>query len=206
MDNAPFWLCAAQEYERVGPVTGDELYTKARNAALALQILSPSGAMHIFLKFQRMDAGYDNIGARHQMELCTTLLGKFVSAERLGLEVEFPAVYGGVSRAFREEVVRLQNPIILLEQGMQACHPSLSTLMFVMGLDMVFMAGGIDNFMRRVGGFLGVNSFVFPVLSILERQPAAVVERCSTISTNSVTSSRTVRKFRSPHTGTSTRS
>src|ERR1700691_1354995 len=75
MNEARFWLCAAQEYEYVDAVTGDELYTRARNAALALQIVSPSGGMHIFLKFQRMDAGYDNIGAVHQRELCTTLLG-----------------------------------------------------------------------------------------------------------------------------------
>lgn len=174
MNDARFWLCAVQEYEHVGPVTGDELYSRARSAALALQIISPSGGMHIFLKFQRTDTGYDNIGAHHQKELCTTLLGKFGSAERLGLETDFPAVYAGVSRAFEDRVVRLQNPIILLEQGMQTGHVSLGTLMFVMGLDMVFMAGGIDNFMKRLGGFLGARSFVFPALT-LERQPAAVV-------------------------------
>src|SRR5579863_749245 len=57
MDDARFWLCAVQEDEYVGPVTGDELYTGARSAALALQIISPSGGMPIFLKFQRTDNG-----------------------------------------------------------------------------------------------------------------------------------------------------
>ena len=36
MNEARFWLCAAQEYEYVDAVTGDELYTRARNAAFVL--------------------------------------------------------------------------------------------------------------------------------------------------------------------------
>jgi hypothetical protein len=34
--------------------------------------------------------------------------------------------------------------------------------MCVMGLDMLFMAGTLRPFVSRVGGFLGLNSFVFP--------------------------------------------
>jgi hypothetical protein len=94
-----------------------------------------------------------------------------MSAEKLGLEKDFEAVYTGISRAFAAKVVRFQNPVILLEQGMQTGHVSLGTLMFVMGLDMIFMAGGIDNFMKRLGGFLGVDSYVFPPVSSLDLQP-----------------------------------
>jgi hypothetical protein len=175
MDEAKYWICASQEYEYVLPQTGDELYTKARNAALALQVLAPSGAMHVFLKFQRTDSGYDNIGALHLKELCRTRLGKLMSAEKLGLEKDFKAVYTGISRAFAEKVVRFQNPVILLEQGMQTGHVGLGTLMFVMGLDMIFMAGGIDNFMKPLGGFLGPDSYVFPPVSSLDLQPSTTV-------------------------------
>src|SRR5713101_1475305 len=52
MDEAKYWICASQEYEYVLPDAGEELYAKARNGALALQVIAPSGAMHIFLKFQ----------------------------------------------------------------------------------------------------------------------------------------------------------
>lgn len=175
MDEAQYWLCAGKEYEYVFPQTGDELYAKARNAAMALQVICPSGAMHVFLKFQRTDNGYDNIGALHLRELCRTPLGKLISAEKLGLEQDFEAVYAGLSRAFMEKVVRFQNPVILLEQGMQTGHVPLATLMFVMGLDMVFMAGGIDSFMKRLGGFLGVESYVFPPLSSRSIRPNTIV-------------------------------
>ncbi len=107
--------------------------------------------MHVFLKFQKTDTGYDNIGALHLKELCRTRLGNLISAEKLGLAKDFDAVYAGISRAFTENVVRFQNPVILLEQGMQTGHVSLGTLMFVMGLDMIFMAGGIDNFHKALG-------------------------------------------------------
>jgi hypothetical protein len=175
MDKAKYWVCAVQEYEYVLPQTGDELYAKARHAALALQVIAPSGAMHVFLKFQRTDTGYDNIGAHHLKELCRTRIGQLVSAEKLGLANDFEAVYTGISRAFTEKVVRFQNPVILLEQGMQTGHPSLGTLMFVMGLDMIFMAGGIENFMKRLGGFIGIDSYVFPPLSSLGLRPNTLV-------------------------------
>jgi len=84
MTKAKYWICASREYEYVLPGTGDELYAEARNAALAVQVISPSGAMHIFLKFQRTDNGYDNIGAHHLKELCCTSLSKLISAEELG--------------------------------------------------------------------------------------------------------------------------
>lgn len=175
INNAKYWLCASAECEYVLPQTGDELYTKARNAAMALQLIAPSGAMHVFFKFQKTDNGYDNIGALHLKELCRTRLGKLMSAERLGLAKDFDAVYAGISRAFTEKVVRFQNPVILLEQGMQTGHVSLGTLMFVMGLDMIFMAGGIDNFIKRLGGFLGPDSYVFPPVSSLDLQPGTMV-------------------------------
>jgi hypothetical protein len=86
MNDAKYWLCASEEHEYALHETGQDLYVKAHNAALALQVLAPSGAMHIFLEFQRTNKGYDNIGARHLKELCHTLLGNYISAEKLGLK------------------------------------------------------------------------------------------------------------------------
>jgi UDP-2,3-diacylglucosamine pyrophosphatase LpxH len=172
---AKYWLCASNEYEYVYGDVDDELYTKARNAAWALQIICPSGGKHIFLKFQKTEKGYDNTGSQRPKELCSTLLGRLTFLEHQGLQKDFDAVYVGVQRAFTEKVVRLQNPILLLEHGMQICNVNLGALMFVMGLDMLFMAGEIDTFLKRVGGFLGLDSLIFPSDSIMNRQPNTVV-------------------------------
>jgi hypothetical protein len=172
--NRRYWLCAAKEYEHVYGHVGDELYEAAFHAAMALQIICPTGAKHIFLKFQRTSKGWDNIGSRHPKELCSTPLGRITHLERQGLG-HFDAVYAGIRRAFAEKLVRLQNPILLLEHGMQIGNVNLGSLMFVMALDMLFMAGEISPFMQRLGGFLGLDSLIFPPNSLRNYQPKTTV-------------------------------
>jgi hypothetical protein len=75
---------------------------------------------------------------------------------------QFRQGYAGVRRAFTEKVVRIQNPILLLEHAQQIANIPLAATMCAMGLDMLFMAGKINPFVSRLGGFLGLDSFVFP--------------------------------------------
>lgn len=172
--NAKYWLCVSKHYEELTPASGQELFAAARCAMWALQIINPSGATNIFLKLHEKPEGFDCVGSEHLRPLCTTLMGNIISVEEQGLSQHFDVLYAGVKRAFSEKIVRLQNPILLLEHGMQVGEPSLSNLMFVMGLDMLFMAGDINNFTQRVGGFFRLNSFVFPSDSIGE-QPRTLV-------------------------------
>lgn len=175
--NAKYWLCAKQDYDYVHGDVGNELYGKALNAALALQVVCPSGAKHVLLKFQKTHNGYDNIGSKHPnpKQLCSTLLGRITALEQQGLERHFDDVYAGIQRAFTEKAVRLQNPVLLLEHGMQIGNTNLGALMFVMGLDILFMAGDIKNFMARAGGFLGLDALVFPPDSHVGRRPKTMV-------------------------------
>jgi hypothetical protein len=59
--NNQYWLCAAKEYAHVYGDVGNELYDAAHQAAMVLQIICPTGAKHIFLKFQQTSEGWDNI-------------------------------------------------------------------------------------------------------------------------------------------------
>ena len=175
LKNTRYWLCAAKEYEHVYGDVGDELYHAAHHAALALQIICPTGAKHIFLKFQQTSEGWDNIGSFQPKELHSTFLGRITHLENQGLAQHFDAVYAGIHRAFAVKLVRLQNPVLLLEHGMQIGNVNLGSLMFVMALDMLFMAGEISPFMQRVGGFLGLNSFIFPPDYLMNCQPKTTV-------------------------------
>jgi hypothetical protein len=172
--NTRYWLCAAKQYEHSFGDVGDELYEAAHHAAMTLQIICPTGAKHVFLKFQETSEGWDNIGSHHPKELCSTLLGRITQLEHQGLGT-FDDVYRGVRRAFAEKLVRLQNPILLLEHGMQIGNVNLGSLMFVMALDMLFMAGEISPFMQRLGGFLGPDSMVFPPDSLMNDRPKTIV-------------------------------
>ncbi|HTC31767.1 MAG TPA: hypothetical protein VK724_00270 [Bryobacteraceae bacterium] len=93
-------------------------------------------------------------------------MSRLYSAEQSGLPEQFWAVYTGVKRAFAERIVRLQNPILLIEHGMQTGNVPLGALMFAMALDMLFMAGEAVPFVSRIGGCLGLDAFVFGQFSL----------------------------------------
>jgi len=154
---------------------GHSLFSKTRYAALALQIICPSGAEHVFLLFQKTDEGYNGLEIDRPKVLCSTFRACMSRLEQQGLEEKFDAVYAGIQRAFTEKMVRLENAIRLLEHGMQIGEVYLGKLMFVMGLDMLFMAGNMQKFRERLGGFLGSGSYVFPPVfppgSVSSQQP-----------------------------------
>lgn len=166
MDDDRHWLCASKEVEHVLPNTGEDLYETAIHAAWALQIICPKGAKHAFLKFENTPDGFDNIGAYRPKELCSTRLSRLYRAEQNGLPDHFDTVYAGVKRAFTDKIVRLQNPILLIEHGIQTGNVPLGTLMFAMALDMLFMAGETIPFVSRIGGCLGLDAFVFRQFSL----------------------------------------
>lgn len=115
---------------------------------------------------------YDNIGSWHPSRLHSTLMGRIASLEDQGFEADFETVFTGVRRSFQEKILRLENPILLLEHGQQIGNVPLSALFWVMGLDMLFMAGGnIASFVDRISGFLGPDAFIFPITEVFRQQP-----------------------------------
>lgn len=169
-----YWLCVAMGPEEVTAINDDELFGKARDAAMALQIISPTGAKHIFLKVQHTSEGWDILGSLQPQEILGTLLSRNIHLEDQSL-AHFNVVYAGIRRASKEKLVRLQNPVLLLEHGMQIGNVHVGLLMFVMALDMLFMAGQISPFMKRLGGFLGHNSLIFPPVAVMRLQPKTTV-------------------------------
>jgi hypothetical protein len=162
LEGTRYWLCAATVSGGVGATVEDELTDAAHHAALALQIICPIGAKRVFLKFHQTSEGWDIDSSHPPKELCNTLLGRITRLEEQRLVENFDHVYAGIRRAFADKVVRLQNPIQLLEHGMQIGNVNLGALMFVMALDMLVGAGNISKFMQRVGGFFSLDSLIFP--------------------------------------------
>jgi hypothetical protein len=171
-----YWLVVSKNVEDARlPTSDDALYEKARQAMYALQIIHPSGGLNTFLKFLKMPDGFDNLGSLHPTKLGSTWIGRMTLLEDQDLQLDYDKVFRGIARAFDERLVRLQNPILLLEHGLQQNHVYLSTLMWVMGLDMLFMAGSKNVFVDRVAGFLGKKTLIFPNIPVLGRQPGLTV-------------------------------
>ena len=169
---ARYWLTVAEDVENwMIQHADDRLYEKARHAMFAVQIICPSGGRNVYMKFNETPKGFDNIGSSHPAKMNSTVMGRRVVLEAQGLQADFDKVFRGVSRAFQEGIVRLQNPIALLEHGLQIGHIYLSTPIWVMGLDMLFMAGEKAPFVERVTGFLGSTTPVFPSVPFPDRQP-----------------------------------
>ncbi len=170
LDQTRYWLCASREAK---PDLTDvqDLYETVHQAMYACQIIHPSGSDNIYLAFHRKPEGYDHVGTFSPPNMNSTLIGRITTAERRGLAEDFDLVYSGVRRAFVDKIVRLQNPILLLEQGLQIGTSNLAMLMFVMGLDMLFMAGQREPFIKRVAGFFGKDSYIFPTVLSQNYQP-----------------------------------
>ena len=177
LSESRYWMSVSKEVESWPLEHSDnDLYEKVRRAMYALQIIRPSAGRNVYLKFRETPEGFDNIGSQHPSRMNSTLMGRLAVLEEDRLQADFDRVYQGVTRAFDEKIVRLQNPILLLEHGLQIGHVYLSTLMWVMGLDMLLMAGGNKSeFVNRAAGLLGATTQVFPAVSAPYRQPQLTV-------------------------------
>ncbi|HLH00984.1 MAG TPA: hypothetical protein VKX49_32065 [Bryobacteraceae bacterium] len=165
------WLCATRE-RTSDPLAGHDLFARAHAAAMTLQILCPTGNKHVFLRFQETPTGWDNIeSSPPNKPLCKTFIGRSVDLEAQTFPQDFTPVYDGIRRANHDRLVRLINPVHLLEHGLQTCHAYLGTMFFVIGLDVLFMAGESERFIERVAGFLGPTTLLFPRISFIDRQP-----------------------------------
>lgn len=163
MSEAPFWLAIDEPEKMLSPELGDR-YTPIKRALSSLQIIHPVGAKNAHLGFRQVPGGLEPVHSCHPQKLKPTLFSKFLRLDQAMFEKAFNQIHYGVIRAERERIVRLQNPIVLLELGMQADHPYISTLLWTMGLDMLLMAGRPTPFCSRIKNFLGSSTPVFPAM------------------------------------------
>ncbi len=168
------WLCVSKEVQHWSE-GGNELYEKARLAMYAVQILCPIGGRNAYFTFRETADGFDNIRSSHPAPMKDTLISRIAVLDEQVLRADFDKVYQGITRAFDQGIVRLQSPLILLEHGLQTNHVYLSMLMWVMGLDMLFMAGEKRPFVERLVGLLGAGSLVFPAVLFTNRQPRLTI-------------------------------
>jgi hypothetical protein len=100
IENTRYWLCAGREVARPPDEETDDLYDLARYALWTTQIICPSGAMSVFLKFWNTPQGYDNIGSQHPRPMEGTLLGEMSRLEDFGLAGHFDPIYAMRSLRF----------------------------------------------------------------------------------------------------------
>ena len=148
-------------------------YERLARGLYATQILCPSQISNVYLTLVRTADGFVVDHFNRYSPMKSTHVG-YLSATRHFAE-EFNLVFAGIEKAFANRVVRLQNPILLLEHGLQIDNPPLRILFFSMAMDMLYMAGGIVRFVERINRFLDADSYIFPGTESLNLQPAITV-------------------------------
>lgn len=179
ISNWKVWLTVSEDIE--SGHNAPPGYAKARWAMSSLQIIRPFGCKNVYMGFRKNQEGWTHLNyGFHPSEMKCPDIACMAYYDVEGIKKDFEKVYRGVSRAFDEKITRLENPIVLLELGLQANHIYLSTLMWVMALDMLFMAEKKIPFVERLTGFLGVDTLIFPPLFECEFQADLTVGSIAT--------------------------
>jgi hypothetical protein len=80
-----------------------------------------------------------------------------------------------VADVFLRSVVRLQNPVLLLEHGLQSTNLHIRVLLWATGIDALLMAIKANDFCDCLVNLLGADTFVFPPDRFFNRQPRYTV-------------------------------
>jgi hypothetical protein len=165
LSNINYWLCVENQWDSWTSSNSEPNY-RTHLALIALQVLCPRSSLNVHMRFWKRANGFDHVGSSHPKEMKSTPLGRFFTYSESEIVQKFVAASDGVLKAESDQIIRLMNPLVLLEHGLQIDHVYLSTLMWVMGLDMLFMACNRNEFGKRIKRFLGAATKVFPPVSL----------------------------------------
>ena len=77
-------------------------------------------------------------------------MGRVTDLPDVGLAHDFENLFGRALRAYHEGIIRVQNPLTLLQHALHTRESRLSLLFAAMGLDMLMMAGNEPPFSERL--------------------------------------------------------
>jgi hypothetical protein len=89
----------------------------------AWQILWPSSAVHVYVKFRQTPEGFDPIGYVHFPKLTVPFVAGIVNRDEDQLKTEFPAILEGVNRAFDSRMCGSKTQFCCWSM---ACRPTTS--------------------------------------------------------------------------------
>lgn len=139
-------------------------------AQYALQLLAPIGSRGLVLMAGRIGGKLMLETGHHRLPLNETVWGRLVSIPGT-LPTELPVIMERIEEAFRRPIIRVQNPVYLLEHGLQATNLHIRVLLWTTGLDGLLMANTRKEFVDRLQNLLGADTPVFPPDKIMNRQP-----------------------------------
>ena len=169
-----YWLA----YECEEPQTEAELEAekdRVRRCAYGLQIVRPTGWDGILVKRQGHAGAWRTYGLEQPPSCEPTRWAHTAGFGTHGLK-DIRTIIAGVNRAFAEKIVRFQTPIQLLIEGLKGRNFVVQMLLWCIALDALLVAEKEVVFERRLIGFLGADTFIFPFGERGHQPPYTVAE------------------------------
>jgi hypothetical protein len=139
-------------------------------AQYAFQLLAPTGSRGLVLMARWIGGKLMLESGHHRLPLNETVWGRLVSVPGT-MPTELPVIMERIEDAIRRPIIRVQNPVYLLEHGLQATNLHIRVLLWTTGLDGLLMANNRSEFVERLHNLLGADTLIFPPDKIMNRQP-----------------------------------
>ena len=136
----------------------------------AFQLLAPTGSRGLVLMARRIGGKLILESGHHRLPSNETVWGRLVSIPGT-IPTELPVIMERIEDAIRRPIIRVQNPVYLLEHGLQATNLHIRVLLWTTGLDGLLMANNRSEFVDRLHNLLGAETLIFPPDKIMNRQP-----------------------------------
>ncbi len=133
------------------------------NTLVALQVGAPTGCDHFVMFTKTLDSEYANLTLHVKNRLHSCGWARHLGWDGITPDQLLKTV-NGVLQFIQDKQIRFVNPIRLLENGLYSSEPYIQTLIWVMGLDGLLMAGNRTTFIHRLCRLLGAETQVFPAL------------------------------------------
>ena len=162
LEGLPYWIC----HEFSG-AADSETVDKDREAngvldsgLMAVELLKPLGTMNA--RFVVADlAGQPHVRTVFRGAWMTEPIWARVSHVQESELQGLPKLFGRLKMAESDGLIRVINPVRLLEHGLQVSEAYLRILLCTAGLDVLLMAGGRAKFSKHLYNLLGADTFVF---------------------------------------------
>lgn len=163
LQKRPYWLCCEfRDSTLHGTVRKQRAVEIIRNAALAIQIVAPSGSWDAqIITFEERNGDLAPISVTKHPPQHTVPWARIVGFDS-GSGRELPLVVAGVQRAFARGGVRLKNALNFLDLGLEATNAYMQFFLWTTALGSLLMAGNGNVFRERAFNLFDPFNFVLP--------------------------------------------
>ena len=176
LEDTAFWI--SYDYESNASDPDDPADEKAfdllNDALICSQILAPVGARNVKVACYYLGGKMLNKTTAHRRDMSGTAWAKVVGLDQSAI-TDWGEILSRFRKAVEQNLVRVINPVRLLQHGLEATELHIRVLLWTTALDALLMAESRSKFETRLCNFLGRDTLIFPPVPYLGWRPPYTV-------------------------------